>query len=111
VPPTTKILLAPLPADLQQLGQHPLVHEKLMPSLGLVRARSAQHGIDAAVVVTEHGRLGHTAAIYANDDDVIAAYARAVRTGRILVNAPRPSAEQAPDQPRTSLQRGTARAR
>jgi acetaldehyde dehydrogenase/alcohol dehydrogenase len=88
VPQTTKILPAPLPADLDQLGGHPLVQEKLMPVLGLVRARSAQHGIDAAVLVTEHGGLGHTSAIYANDEDVIAAYGRAVRTGRILVNAP-----------------------
>ena len=88
VPPATTILLAPLPADLGQLGEHPLVQEKLMPVLGLVRARSTQHGIDAAVLVTEHGGLGHTAAIYANDDDVVAAYGRTVRTGRILVNAP-----------------------
>jgi len=88
VPPTTKILLAPLPADLALLGEHPLVQEKLMPVLGRVRARSAQHGIAAAVLVTEHGGLGHTAAIYANDDDVVTAYGLAVRTGRILVNAP-----------------------
>ena len=79
VPPATTILLAPLPADLGQLGEHPLVQEKLMPVLGLVRARSTQHGIDAAVLVTEHGGLGHTAAIYANDDDVVAAYGRTVR--------------------------------
>lgn len=88
VPPTTKILLAPLPADLEQLGAHPLVQEKLMPVLGLVRASSTQHGIDTAVLVTEHGGLGHTSAIYANDDDVVARYGDAVRTGRILVNAP-----------------------
>ena len=47
-----------------------------------------QHGIDCAVLVTEHGGLGHTSAIYANDDDVVDRYAVAVRTGRILVNAP-----------------------
>ncbi|HLN77696.1 MAG TPA: bifunctional acetaldehyde-CoA/alcohol dehydrogenase [Nocardioidaceae bacterium] len=88
VPEGTKILLAPLPADLEQLAAHPLVQEKLMPVLGLVRARSVQHGIDAAVLVTEHGGLGHTSAIYANDDAVIDAYGLAVRTGRILVNAP-----------------------
>ena len=88
VPTTTKILLAPLPADLEQLGAHPLIQEKLMPVLGLVRASSAQHGIDVAVLVTEHGGLGHTSAIYANDDDVVARYSHAVRTGRILVNAP-----------------------
>jgi len=88
VPTTTKILLAPLPADLEKLGAHPLIQEKLMPVLGLVRASSAQHGIDVAVLVTEHGGLGHTSAIYANDDDVVARYSHAVRTGRILVNAP-----------------------
>ncbi|GJO01729.1 aldehyde-alcohol dehydrogenase [Mycobacterium marinum] len=87
VPPTVKVLLAQLPSDLDELAAHPLVQEKLMPVLGVVRARSVQHGIDAAVLVTEHGGLGHTSAIYANDD-VIEAYGLAVRTGRILVNAP-----------------------
>jgi acetaldehyde dehydrogenase/alcohol dehydrogenase len=67
VPPTTKILLAPLPSDLDELAVHPLVQEKLMPVLGVVRARSVQHAIDAAVLVTEHGGLGHTSAIYADD--------------------------------------------
>ena len=38
VPPGTKILLAPLPSDLDELAEHPLVQEKLMPVLGLVRA-------------------------------------------------------------------------
>ena len=59
-----------------------------MPVLGLVRSPSVEHGIDAAVLVTEHGGLGHTSAVYANDPAVIDAYAKAVRTGRILVNAP-----------------------
>lgn len=88
VPDGTKILLAPLPADLDQLAKHPLVQEKLMPVLGLVRAASVQHAVDAAVLVTEHGGLGHTSAVYANDDAVVEAFALAVRTGRILVNAP-----------------------
>ncbi len=88
VAPGTKILLAPLPADLQELGAHPLVQEKLMPVLGVVRSPSVEHGIDAAVLVTEHGGLGHTSAVYANDDSVVEAYSLAVRTGRILVNAP-----------------------
>ena len=59
-----------------------------MPVLGLVRARDEEHGIEAAVTVTEHGGLGHTSAIYARDDAVISAYGKALRTGRILVNAP-----------------------
>ena len=53
VPPTTKILLAPLPADLHELAAHPLVQEKLMPVLGVVRARDSGHAIDVAVLVTE----------------------------------------------------------
>jgi acetaldehyde dehydrogenase/alcohol dehydrogenase len=88
VDPATKVLLAPLPADLGALGRHPLIREKLMPVLGLVRAASEQHAIAVCELVTEHGGLGHTSAIYAADDDVIDRYARALRTGRILVNAP-----------------------
>jgi acetaldehyde dehydrogenase/alcohol dehydrogenase len=84
----TKVLLAPLPTDLTELAAHPLVREKLMPVLGLVRSPNVQHGIDACVLVTEHGGLGHTSAVYARDDDVIDRFSAAVRTGRILVNAP-----------------------
>ncbi|MCR8895446.1 bifunctional acetaldehyde-CoA/alcohol dehydrogenase [Gordonia sp. GONU] len=86
--PSVKVLLAPLPSDLDELAAHPLVQEKLMPVLGLVRARDVHHGIDAAVLVAEHGGLGHTSAVYANDQSVVDAYSAAVRTGRILVNAP-----------------------
>jgi acetaldehyde dehydrogenase/alcohol dehydrogenase len=83
-----KVLVAPLPSDLDQLATHPLVQEKLMPVLGLVRSPSVQHGIDACALVTEHGGLGHTSGIYATDDAVIDRFALAIRTGRILVNAP-----------------------
>ena len=88
VEPTVKVLLAPLPSSLEELAAHTLVQEKLMPVLGLVRAHDVQHAIAAAVLVTEHGGLGHTSAIYAKDQAVIDAYGLAVRTGRILVNAP-----------------------
>ncbi|BBX67057.1 bifunctional acetaldehyde-CoA/alcohol dehydrogenase [Mycolicibacterium psychrotolerans] len=88
IPPTVKVLLAALPADLDELAAHPLVAEKLMPVLGVVRARDVRHAIDVAVLVTEHGGLGHTSAVYAHDQAVVDAYSAAVRTGRILVNAP-----------------------
>ena len=88
VDPAVKVLLAPLPDDLDELAAHPLLQEKLMPVLGVVRARDERHAIDVAVLVTEHGGLGHTSAIYADDDAVVEAYGLAVRTGRILVNAP-----------------------
>ena len=83
-----KVLLAPLPSDLDELIAHPLAAEKLMPVLGLVRSPSVEHAIAAAEAITEHGGLGHTSAVYATDDDVIDAFSTRVRTGRILVNAP-----------------------
>ncbi|RIK92647.1 MAG: bifunctional acetaldehyde-CoA/alcohol dehydrogenase [Proteobacteria bacterium] len=86
--PTDKVLLAPLPSDLAALGEHPLVHEKLMPVLGLVRSPSVEHGVAACELVTERGGLGHTSAVYARDESVVDLFARRVRTGRILVNAP-----------------------
>ncbi|HUO71857.1 MAG TPA: bifunctional acetaldehyde-CoA/alcohol dehydrogenase [Solirubrobacteraceae bacterium] len=83
-----KVLLAPLPSDLDQLVAHPFMAEKLMPVLGVVRSPSLEHGIKACELVTEHGGLGHTSAVYATDESVIMRFALAVRTGRILVNAP-----------------------
>jgi acetaldehyde dehydrogenase / alcohol dehydrogenase len=83
-----KILLAPLPSDLDALAVHPLLQEKLMPVLGVVRSPSVEHAIDACVLVTEHGGLGHTSAVYARDDEVSDRFAQVIRTGRILVNAP-----------------------
>ena len=41
VSPTVKVLLAPLPADLEELASHPLVQEKLMPVLAGARAHSS----------------------------------------------------------------------
>ena len=83
-----KVLLAPLPADLDELAAHPFIAEKLMPVLGVVRSPSVEHAIAACELVTEHDGLGHTSAIYATDDSVIDRFALAIRTGRILVNAP-----------------------
>lgn len=83
-----KVLLAPLPSELEALAAHQFVQEKLMPVLGVVRSPSVEHAIDACALVTEHGGLGHTSAVYANDRAVIARFAEAIRTGRILVNAP-----------------------
>ena len=83
-----KVLLAQLPTDLDALAAHPFIAEKLMPVLGVVRSPSVEHGIRACELVTEHFGLGHTSAVYAGDDDVIRRFSLAIRTGRILVNAP-----------------------
>lgn len=84
----TKVLLAPLPSDPEQLARHPLVQEKLMPVLGLVRSSDLDHAIAVCELITEHGGLGHTSAVYATDEGVIKRFSDAIRTGRILVNAP-----------------------
>ena len=39
-----KVLLAPLPSDLDALAAHPFLAEKLMPVLGVVRSPSVEHG-------------------------------------------------------------------
>jgi acetaldehyde dehydrogenase / alcohol dehydrogenase len=83
-----KVLLAPLPSDLDELSQHPFIAEKLMPVLGVVRSPSVDHGVRACELVTEHAGLGHTSAVYANDETVVERFSLAIRTGRILVNAP-----------------------
>jgi acetaldehyde dehydrogenase/alcohol dehydrogenase len=88
VAPHVKVLLAPLPADLERLERHPLLREKLMPVLGLVKAKDVETAIRICMLVTEHGGLGHTSAVYATDEDVIRRYSESVRTGRILVNSP-----------------------
>ena len=74
--------------DLEELANHPFLQEKLMPVLALVRSPSVEHGIATRVLVTENGGLGHTSAVYAQDPDVVERFSSAVRTGRILVNAP-----------------------
>jgi acetaldehyde dehydrogenase/alcohol dehydrogenase len=83
-----KVLLAPLPSEPEQLARHPLIQEKLMPVLGLVRSASVEHALGVCELVTEHGGLGHTSAVYATDQAVVDRFARTIRTGRILVNAP-----------------------
>lgn len=86
--PSDKVLLAVLPSDLDALAAHPLVREKLMPVLGLVRSPDVEHALAACDLVTRHGGLGHTSAVYSRDPAVVDRFAAAIRTGRILVNAP-----------------------
>ena len=74
------MLLAPLPSDPEELARHPLIREKLMPVLGLVRSPSVEHALAVCELVTEHGGLGHTSAVYATDQAVIDRFAE--RSGR-----------------------------
>jgi acetaldehyde dehydrogenase / alcohol dehydrogenase len=84
VPPRTRVLLAPfdLVAD-----EEPLAHEKLCPVLGVVRAESADRGIEAARAVVRMGGAGHSAAVHSTDPGVIMRYGVRVPVLRITVNA------------------------
>jgi acetaldehyde dehydrogenase/alcohol dehydrogenase len=85
VPPTTKLLLAPL----QGVGRaHPLSCEKLFPVLGILPVDGEDDAINAALDVLYFGGVGHTASIFSTDDAVITRYAEAINAGRIIVNSP-----------------------
>ncbi len=84
VPPQARVLLAPV--DLV-VGEEPLAREKLCPVLGVVRAESADLGIEAARAVVRLGGPGHSAAVHSRDPRVIMRYGTRVPVLRIAVNA------------------------
>ncbi len=82
-----KVLVAPI-----EVGGKPeqqiLLHEKLFPVLTLVKAHSTDEAISICEQVTEIEGLGHTSAIFSENDAIVEQFAKRIRTGRILVNAP-----------------------
>lgn len=85
VSPDCKILLCHLSGELRK---HKLVVEKLMPVLGYVTVTSEQDGINRALDINYAGGTGHTAGIFADDDNIIEKYSQAINAGRIIVNSP-----------------------
>jgi hypothetical protein len=77
------VLLAPF--DLV-VGEEPLASEKLCPVLGVVRAESAERGIEAARAVVRLGGAGHSAAVHSRDPRVIMRYGTRVPVLRVAVN-------------------------
>ncbi len=85
VPGKTKILLAPI----TQIGiEEPLSKEKLCPVLAYHVASSRGQAIAQARALLRLTGAGHSAAIHANDPAVPLAYASAVESYRVVVNAP-----------------------
>jgi len=83
VPPQTRVLVAPF--DLV-VAEEPLAREKLCPVLGVVRAESADRGVEAARAVIRLGGAGHSAAIHSRDPRVIMRYGTRVPVLRVAVN-------------------------
>ena len=83
--PDTKVLICPLAGELRK---HKLIVEKLMPVLGCVTVTSDQEGISKALDINYAGGTGHTAGIFAEDEQVIEKFSEVINAGRIIVNSP-----------------------
>ncbi|QJC50956.1 bifunctional acetaldehyde-CoA/alcohol dehydrogenase [Paenibacillus albicereus] len=85
VPAGTKVLVA----ELEGVGEkYPLSAEKLSPVLACYKVKTAQEGIERAAQVVAFGGMGHSSVIHSQDDAVVAAFAKRLQTGRIIVNSP-----------------------
>ena len=84
VAPGTRVLVA----ELDRVGKtEPLSAEKLNPVLAFYEVADAARGYELAEEVLHFGGLGHTAAVHAEDADVVARFS-ALPVGRVLVNTP-----------------------
>lgn len=85
VPNNTKILVAPV----EQLGvEERLTREKLCPVLSYYVAKNRTQALAQARGVLRLTGAGHSAAVHAEDTQVVMDYARAVEAYRVVVNAP-----------------------
>ena len=84
-PSETRVLLAPL----QGVGPaFPLSGEVLAPILAWYEEPDFDAAAKRCIDLNYLGGVGHTAAIYANDDARIALYAALMNAGRVVVNTP-----------------------
>jgi acetaldehyde dehydrogenase/alcohol dehydrogenase len=85
VKPGTKLLIAPI----RGVGrEHPLSVEKLFPVLSVYRAKSAEEALRVCVEVNHFGGLGHTAAVFSSNEEIIRKFGEMINAGRIIVNSP-----------------------
>ena len=84
-PAGTRILLAKLAGAGKD---YPLSGEVLAPVLAYYEAADFDAAIKRCIDLNYLGGIGHTAAIYANDDRRIALYSELMNAGRVLVNTP-----------------------
>ncbi len=85
VPPTTRVLIAPL----EGVGkQYPLSAEKLSPILAFYTVENWRQAAELATSLLRFGGLGHTCAIHSNNEEVIREFGKAVPAFRVIVNSP-----------------------
>ncbi|MCL1632723.1 bifunctional acetaldehyde-CoA/alcohol dehydrogenase [Sporolactobacillus sp. CPB3-1] len=85
VPKNTKVIVA----ELTDVGpESPLSREKLSPVLACFRAKTTEAGLQLCEDMLEFGGIGHSAVIHSTNQQVIDAFARKMKAGRLIVNAP-----------------------
>ncbi|HHV65362.1 MAG TPA: bifunctional acetaldehyde-CoA/alcohol dehydrogenase [Peptococcaceae bacterium] len=85
VDPETKILIA----ELKGVGpKYPLSGEKLSPILAFYRVEDYKKGIELADKIVRYGGLGHSAVIHSQNEEIIDYFAKAIKTGRLIINSP-----------------------
>jgi len=85
VPDQTKILMA----ELSGAGtDYPLSGEVLAPILAFYVSEDYEHAIKMCIDLNYLGGIGHTAAIYANDEEKISEFSELMNAGRVVVNTP-----------------------
>ena len=85
VPEKTKILICEIDQDSKN---HPLLKEKLMPVLAVLRAESEEDALSKCLLVNYSGGTGHTAGIFANNEKIISKFQSLINAGRIIINQP-----------------------
>ncbi len=85
LPEGTRLMIAPLDG----IGDdYPMSGEILAPVLSFYSCDSYRDAIKTCIDLNYLGGIGHTASIYANDENRIAEFARIMNAGRIVVNTP-----------------------
>lgn len=85
VPADTSILLA----EVAEVGpSEPLTREKLAPVLAVLRAENREQGIRMAEQMVEFDGLGHSAAIHAQDTELVEEFGSRVKAIRVIWNSP-----------------------
>jgi acetaldehyde dehydrogenase/alcohol dehydrogenase len=88
VPPTTRVLIGEIKSVCEEEA---FAHEKLSPTLAMVRARDFSDALDKAEALVTMGGIGHTSVLYTDQDqqrERIARFGERMKTARILINSP-----------------------
>jgi acetaldehyde dehydrogenase (acetylating) len=85
VPPSTKVLLAPLAG----VGRdYPLSIEKLCPVLAYYVVQDWREGCERCKQILRYGGMGHTMSIHSRNDDVVLQFGLHKPAYRVVVNTP-----------------------